>query len=217
MSVTVLIIAKQYTNVTVLIIAKQYTNVTVLIIAKQYTNVTVLIIAKRYTNVTVLIIAKRYTNVTVLIIAKQYTNVTVLIIAKRYTNVTVLIIAKQYTNVTVLIIANYSLNYLTLECVLISTNAPPPPRLHKLNLVIRWIFFGFWPNLKKVFHLFVELVKTNLLSYNTLQFDQYSRLAISLNILWFSAINSKKNLKKSFILVCRAHWDESNDVITSNI
>ena len=63
--------------------------------------------------------------------------------------------------------------------------------------------FCFWPiirerirNLKKKnFHWFVELVKTNPLMYNTWHFDQYSRVAICLNIFWFSANNSKPNLK----------------------
>ena len=31
---------------------------------------------------------------------------------------------------------------------------------------------------KKNFHYFVELIETNPLMYNTLQYDQYSRLAI---------------------------------------
>ena len=45
-------------------------------------------------------------------------------------------------------------------------------------------------------------------------FDQYSYLAIRLNIFLFSAINSKTNLKfeKSFPLVYRACQDESNDI-----
>ena len=48
--------------------------------------------------------------------------------------------------------------------------------------------------------------------YNTLQFDQYSRLAIRLDNFRFSAINSKTNLKfeKKFPLVCR---DSRNDPI----
>ena len=37
-------------------------------------------------------------------------------------------------------------------------------------------------NWKKALHGFVELVKTSLLIYKTLYFDQYSRFAISLNI-----------------------------------
>ena len=70
------------------------------------------------------------------------------------------------------------------------------------------------PKIEKAFHWFVEFVKTNPLMYNTLQFGQYSRLAIRLNIFWFSAINSKTNLKyeKSFSIVCRACQDESIDV-----
>ena len=54
----------------------------------------------------------------------------------------------------------------------------------------------------------------NLLVYNTLHFDQYSRLAISLKICLFSANNSNTNSKfeKSFPLVCRSRWDESTDV-----
>ena len=41
----------------------------------------------------------------------------------------------------------------------------------------------------------VELVETNPLMYSTLDFDQYSLLAISLNIYQFSANNSKTDLK----------------------
>ena len=52
---------------------------------------------------------------------------------------------------------------------------------------------------------------------NPFQFDQYSRLAIRLNIFSFLVINLKKNLKleKSSPLVCRAHRHKSNDVATS--
>ena len=48
---------------------------------------------------------------------------------------------------------------------------------------------------KKTFHQFVKLVETNILIYNTLQLDQYSRLAIRLNIFQFWAIYSKTKLK----------------------
>ena len=51
---------------------------------------------------------------------------------------------------------------------------------------------------KKIFPYFVELVETNTLIYiiyKTLYFDQYSRLAIRLNIFWFSAKNSETYLK----------------------
>ena len=70
-----------------------------------------------------------------------------------------------------------------------------------------WIFFVFCPNfhkliwnLKKAFNYFVELLETNPLIYNTLQFDKYSRLAILLINFYFLAENSKTNLKfeKSF-------------------
>ena len=67
-------------------------------------------------------------------------------------------------------------------------------------------------NLKKI-HEFVELVEANPLTYyNTLQFDQYSRLAIR---FFFFANNSKMNLKfdkENYPLVSRAHRDESIDV-----
>ena len=51
------------------------------------------------------------------------------------------------------------------------------------------IFSAFNQNLKKKKSsvVLVELLETNLLIYNTLQFDQYSRLSILLNIFWFSA------------------------------
>ena len=52
------------------------------------------------------------------------------------------------------------------------------------------IFSAFNQNLKKEKNssvVLVELLETNLLIYNTLQFDQYSRLSILLNIFWFSA------------------------------
>ena len=60
--------------------------------------------------------------------------------------------------------------------------------------------------MKKASHLFVKFVESNPLIYNTVKFDQYSRLAIRLNIFRFSANNSKTNQKyvKSFQLVCRA-------------
>ena len=67
---------------------------------------------------------------------------------------------------------------------------------------------------KKAFHRFVELVETNLLICNILHFDQYSRLAIRLNIFLFSANNSKTKSKFgiSFPLACRSCWDKSIDV-----
>ena len=46
---------------------------------------------------------------------------------------------------------------------------------------------------KKNFHKFVEHVETNPLIYKTLHFDQYSHLAIRLNIFRFSGTNSKTN------------------------
>ena len=51
--------------------------------------------------------------------------------------------------------------------------------LEKLYLIRKMI-----PKMKKnlKIHLFVELVETNPLMYNTLHFDQYSLLAIRLNI-----------------------------------
>ena len=51
---------------------------------------------------------------------------------------------------------------------------------------------------------------------NTMHYDQYSRLAICLNIFQFSVINSKTILKfgKSFSLVSRTCRDESIDIIT---
>ena len=48
--------------------------------------------------------------------------------------------------------------------------------------------------------------------YNALHFDQYSRLAILLNIFPFPAIDSKTNKKKKIPLVCRIRRDESIDV-----
>ena len=68
--------------------------------------------------------------------------------------------------------------------------------------------------LKNVFHYLVELVETNLLIYNTLQFDQYSRLSILLKIVWFSVANLKKNSKfeKGVLLLCRACWDKSIEI-----
>ena len=42
---------------------------------------------------------------------------------------------------------------------------------------------------EKAFHKFVELINMNPFLYNTLQFDQYSRLTIILKIFWFSAKN----------------------------
>ena len=70
------------------------------------------------------------------------------------------------------------------------------------------------PKFEKSFHKFVEHVETNPYIYNTLHLDQYSCLAIRLNIILFSAIYSETNLKfeKSFPSFCRARWDESIDV-----
>ena len=85
--------------------------------------------------------------------------------------------------------------------------------MHKPNATIILIFLVNSKNYSKIgknaLNYFVELVKRNPLIYNTLHFDQYSRLAFPLNIFLFSAINSKT---KSFPLVCRARWDESIDV-----
>ena len=67
------------------------------------------------------------------------------------------------------------------------------------------------PNLKKAFYEFVELVEKNPLIYNTLQFDQYSRL----DIFWIFSVfgqNFENEFEKSFSLVCRARSDESIDV-----
>ena len=48
---------------------------------------------------------------------------------------------------------------------------------------------------KFVRKLYISLLRQNPLIYNTLQFGQYSRLAIRLNIFRFSANNSKAVLK----------------------
>ena len=61
--------------------------------------------------------------------------------------------------------------------------------------------------MKKASHLSVDLVKKNPLIYNTLYFDQYSHLAVRLNIFRFSADKSETNLKfekKKFRLISRA-------------
>ena len=69
----------------------------------------------------------------------------------------------------------------------------PPPRIILKNIVNSKRF----RNLKKNLHQFVELVEANpLIYYNTLHFDQYSSLAICLNIFRFSANNLKTNLEK---------------------
>ena len=39
------------------------------------------------------------------------------------------------------------------------------------------------------------IVEANPLIYNTLHFDQYSRIAIRLDIFWFSVNNSKKEFE----------------------
>ena len=59
---------------------------------------------------------------------------------------------------------------------------------------------------KKTSYWYVELVETNPLIYNTLQFDQYSRLTILLKKFRVSVKNLKINSKfdKNFSLVCRA-------------
>ena len=56
--------------------------------------------------------------------------------------------------------------------------------------------FWFWAKISKVilkfeiaFHKFVELIETNSLIYNTLQFDQYSHLAILFD--YFSFFDQK--------------------------
>ena len=67
--------------------------------------------------------------------------------------------------------------------------------------------------MKKAFYSFVELVKTTPLIYNTLHFDQYSRLAIRLNIFRYSAIKSETILKfEKNPLVCWARYDKFIDV-----
>ena len=86
------------------------------------------------------------------------------------------------------------------------------PLLFKKLSLIQKLF----KNLKKAFHHFVELVKTNLLLCNTMHFDQYSLLAILLNIFLFSANNSKTNLKKK-TFHNRARRDESIDVYNTLI
>ena len=63
--------------------------------------------------------------------------------------------------------------------------------------------------------LFVELVEKNPLICNTLQFDQYSRLAFHLNIFKSSAKILKTSylkFEKSFFLFYRTHWDEIIDI-----
>ena len=74
-----------------------------------------------------------------------------------------------------------------------STNASPP-RMHKPNATSILKNCSYSKNDsemgKKAFHQFVELVETNSLIYNTLHFDQYSRLAFRFNIFRFST-NSK--------------------------
>ena len=95
---------------------------------------------------------------------------------------------------------------------------PPLPRLHnpKATIILKTfnLFENLFRNLKKVFRQFVELVESNPLIYNTLHFDQYSRLTILLDIFRYSAKISKTNYKfeKNFPLVCRACQDESIDV-----
>ena len=76
----------------------------------------------------------------------------------------------------------------------------PPPLLVKKNAtIILKKHSSIIPKFeKKTFHLFVELVEKYPLIYNTLQFDQYSRLAILLNIFWSSAKIQKTNLNKAF-------------------
>ena len=56
-------------------------------------------------------------------------------------------------------------------------------------------------NSNKAFHYLVELVEMNLLMYNTLHSDQYSRIAICLNIFitfWQIIRKRIQNLKKAF-------------------
>ena len=74
---------------------------------------------------------------------------------------------------------------------------PLPPRLHKHNANILLKITTKKKNeiKKKTFHQFEEFIEYNPLIYNTLQFDQYWRLAICLNIFWFSVKISKANLK----------------------
>ena len=89
----------------------------------------------------------------------------------------------------------------------------PPPRMHKLNPT-PILFLKIVINSKNDFEInktfqFVELVESNPLMYNTLPFDQYSRLAIRFNTFQFLVSNSKFEKK---LLVCRARRDKSIDV-----
>ena len=59
--------------------------------------------------------------------------------------------------------------------------------IHASLVFIYLYIIGFQPKFQK------EIVETNSVIYNTLQFDQYSRLAICLYIFRFSDKNSKTN------------------------
>ena len=70
---------------------------------------------------------------------------------------------------------------------------PPPPRMHKpyASIILKIIINS--KNDFVIWKMFEELVEMNSLIYNTLHFDQNSRLATRLNIFQFSANNSKTN------------------------
>ena len=80
----------------------------------------------------------------------------------------------------------------------------PTPQLFEQLLLIQNMISKF--EKKNTSYWYVELVETNPLIYNTLQFDQYSRLTILLKKFRFSVKDLKINSKfdKSFSLVCRA-------------
>ena len=77
-------------------------------------------------------------------------------------------------------------------------------------------YFKKWfQNMKKSFPLVCRAFRDKIIyvqQYNTLHFDQYSRLSICLNIFEFSVNNTKNNLKFEKKIVCRDHRDESIDV-----
>ena len=93
------------------------------------------------------------------------------------------------------------------------TQMPPPPRMHQPNATFIFkkcgqLFEKGFRNLKK--KLSISFQKR----IHLWQFDQYSHLAISLNIFGFRPIIRKriKNFVKSLSLVCRACRDESINV-----
>ena len=71
------------------------------------------------------------------------------------------------------------------------------------------------PKLEKSFPLVCTACRVKFIDIaNTLQFDQYSRLAFCLNLFIFLANYFETNLKlvRSFPLVCRVHQEESIDI-----